>query len=183
MDHYIDIKIKPDAEMRGNVLMNKVYSKFHKALSTLNLTDIAVSFPKHKVLLGNILRIHGSKDRINELQNLNWIGGLKEYCQLTPIQPLPDNLLHRNISRKQANMTQSKLNRLIRRDSISPAEVKNYKAKMFNQSLDDAYLELESSSNGQKHRRYLRFGELQSEPTAGMFDQFGLSKQATVPWF
>ena len=183
MGHYIDIQIKPDAEMRENVLMNKVYSKFHKALSTLNSTDIAVSFPRHKVLLGNILRIHGSKIRMDELQNLNWLGGLIGYCQLTPIQNLPDRLLHRNISREQSNMTQSKLNRLLHRGSISAEEVKIYRAKMFSQSLDNAYLELESSSNGHKHRRYLNFGELQTKPTEGVFDRFGLSKQATIPWF
>jgi len=33
MNHHIDIKINPDAEMRENVLLNKVYTKFHKRLS------------------------------------------------------------------------------------------------------------------------------------------------------
>ncbi len=43
MDYYIDIKIKPDAEMRENVLLNKVYSKLHKALFSLKSSDIGVT--------------------------------------------------------------------------------------------------------------------------------------------
>ena len=70
MNFYIDIQIKPDAEMRENVLLNKVYSKLHKALYTLKANNIAVSFPKHKVLLGNIIRLHGTTEpRLSELQN------------------------------------------------------------------------------------------------------------------
>ena len=67
--------------------------------------------------------------------------------------------------------------------SISEEETKAYKAKMFQQGMDNPYLELESGSNGYKHRRYIQFGELRSKPVEGEFDQFGLSKTATVPWF
>jgi CRISPR-associated endonuclease Csy4 len=80
-------------------------------------------------------------------------------------------------------MTPSKLNGSIRRDSISAEEIKNYTAKMFSQSLDNAYLDLESSSNGHKHRRYLNFGELQEKSVERLLDSFGLSKQATIHSF
>ena len=81
-------------------------------------------------------------------------------------------------------MSQSKLNRLIKRGSISESEVKAYKAKMFAKGLDNPYVELESDSNGNKHRRYFQFGALVDTSIAGVFDGFGLSKEkATVPWF
>ena len=80
-------------------------------------------------------------------------------------------------------MTQSKLNRLIKRGSISQEQVKEYRTKMFTKGLDNPYVELVSGSNGQKHRRYIEFGPLLANPTEGAFDQFGLSKTATVPWF
>ncbi|PYD07066.1 type I-F CRISPR-associated endoribonuclease Cas6/Csy4, partial [Pseudomonas syringae pv. pisi] len=48
---------------------------------------------------------------------------------------------------------------------------------------DNPYIELVSVSNGQRHRRYIEFGELFNEPITGLFDQFGLSNSATVPWF
>ncbi|KZY43677.1 MULTISPECIES: type I-F CRISPR-associated endoribonuclease Cas6/Csy4 [unclassified Oleiphilus] len=61
--------------------------------------------------------------------------------------------------------------------------IKQYKAKMFNQSLDNPYVELVGGSNGEKHRRFIEFGPVMNEPVSGSFNQFGLSKNATVPWF
>ncbi len=71
----------------------------------------------------------------------------------------------------------------MKRGSIDHKDVNNYKAKMFSPGLNLPYLELQSSSNGNKHRRYIVIGELSSEPTTGNFDTFGLSKTATIPWF
>lgn len=183
MNYFIELKIRADTEMRENVLLNKVYSKLHKALFTLKSTDIAVSFPKYKVKLGDIIRIHSSQIHLSELQNMNWLGGLSGYCSVSKIQEIPKKVSYRNISRKQPNMTEAKLRRLIKRNSISIEEAKSYKAKMFQQGLDNPYFELESTSTGQKHRRYIQFSELKSHAIDGEFDQFGLSKTATIPWF
>ena len=145
MDRYIDVAIKPDAEMRENVLLNKVYTKFHKALCTLQATDLGVSFPKYNVKLGKVLRIHGTSERLMELQDLNWLGGLAGYCDKMLIQAIPeDGVSYRTVSRKQANMTTAKLRRLIKRGSIPESEIKKYKAEMFRQGLDNPYLELQS---------------------------------------
>ena len=183
MKHYIDIRIKPDAEMRENVLLNKVFTKFHKRLSDLRSTDIGVSFPQYKIMLGKAIRIHGTEQMLQEMQSSQWLGELNGYCDVSPVQSVPANVQYRTISRVQSNMTEAKLRRLINRGSILPDEAKAYKAKMFQKGLDNPYLELDSNSNGHKHRRYLKFGELKSEPVPGVFDQFGLSKTATVPWF
>lgn len=181
MDYFIDIKINPDAEMRNNLLLNKIYTKLHKALFTLKSTEIGVSFPRYKVKLGDVIRLHGTEAKLTKLQSTDWLGGLKGYCTVSSIQAIPENVLYRIISRKQANMTEAKLRRLIKRGSISADEAKGYKAKMFTQGMDNPYLELDSSSNGNKHRRYINFGELCDKPCSGDFDAFGLSKTATVP--
>ncbi|PHS70329.1 MAG: type I-F CRISPR-associated endoribonuclease Cas6/Csy4 [Methylophaga sp.] len=183
MDHYIDIKIIPDAEMRENVLLNKVYTKFHKALFSLKNKSIGVSFPEYKIKLGKLIRIHGEQAILNDLQGLNWLGDLSGYCNVSDIVKVPENSKHRVISRKQANMTEAKLRRLIKRGTIKSEEIKAYKAKMFSQGLDNAFLELDSSSNGHHHRRFIQFGSLLGQAIKGDFDDFGLSKQATVPWF
>jgi len=183
MEHYVDIRILPDAEMRENVLLNKVYSKFHKALCDLDANDIGVSFPEYRVKLGSLMRIHGSKQRIEALQALHWLGGLSGYCKVGDILPVPSATKYRVISRIQSNMTEAKLRRLMKRGSMTAEEARAYKAKMFAQGMDNPYLELESSSNGHKHRRYIQFGELLDSYTEGEFDQFGLSKAASIPWF
>ncbi len=183
MEYYLDLMVIPDEEVPVYFIRNKIYTKLHKALFTLNATDIGISFPNYTVKLGNVIRIHGSEIRLAELQETNWLGGLAGYCDVSEIRAVPDNAKHRTISRKQSNMTQAKLRRLIKRGSISSDEAKQYRAKMFSQSLDNPYLELESTSNGNKHRRYLEFGQLLDNAVVGEFDQFGLSKTATVPWF
>jgi CRISPR-associated endonuclease Csy4 len=183
MDHYIDVKLKPDAEMRENVLLNKVYTKLHKALFTLKSDAIGVSFPQYKVTLGRVLRIHSNLAMLNDLQGMSWLGGLSGYCDNSEVSVVPKGCKNRIVSRKQSNMTQAKLNRLIKRGSITESEVKTYKAKMFTCGLDEPYLELESESNGNKHRRYINFSNLIDKSRQGQFDYFGLSKTATVPWF
>ena len=80
-------------------------------------------------------------------------------------------------------MSKAKLNRLLKRGSIQQDQVKAYVAKMFQQGISNPYLELESASNGHKHRRYIALGTIIDSPTSGTFDQFGLSKDASIPWF
>lgn len=183
MDYYIDIKIKPDAEMRENLLLNKVYSKLHKALFTLNSSEIGVSFPRYHVMLGDVIRIHGVEEKLIELQKTNWLGGLSGYCEVCEVQAIPEQVTYRTISRIQSNMTEAKLRRLIKRGSIPSENIKAYKAKMFTQGMDNPYFELVSTTNGHKHRRYIELGELKAEKTSGEFDTFGLSQTATIPWF
>ena len=183
MTHYFDIRLLPDTEIPSTVLMNAIYTKLHKVLFDLTSSNIGVSFPKYKKTLGNGLRIHGEKSVLNDLQGLDWIGGMKGYCQIGDIAPVPANAKHRTVSRIQTTMSQSKLNRLLKRGSITEDEAKSYKTKMLTRGLDNPYLELQSGSNGQRHRRYIEFGPLLDNPVEGNFDQFGLSKTATIPWF
>jgi CRISPR-associated endonuclease Csy4 len=183
MDHYTDIIILPDPEFPATVLLNSLYAKLHKALHDLASTNIGVSFPKYRITLGNVLRIHGEQSALHDLQGLNWIGGMSGYCAISAVTPVPSGVKFRTVARKQPTMSQAKLNRLIKRGSITEDEIKNYKAQMFSKGLDNPYVELNSGSNGQKHRRYIEFGELQEQPVPGKFDQFGLSRTATIPWF
>jgi len=183
VDFYIDVRILPDEEMRENVLLNKVYTKLHKALHTIESTSVGVSFPKHKVTLGKVLRVHGSEGDLRVIDEMKWLGGLVGYCDVSEILTVPVDAKYQVVSRKQSSMSQAKLRRLVKRQSLGDSDVKRYKAKMFTKGLDESYLELSSTSNGHFYRRYLSFGEIQDKPVDGKFDSFGLSKQATVPVF
>ena len=183
MDYYLDICTKPDAEMRQNLLLNMVYTKLHKELFDRKATDIGVSFPEYRVLLGGVIRLHSTQQKLQSLYESDWLGGLSGYCKLIGVRRVPTDVKYRTISRVQSTMTESKLRRLVKRGSITDDDVREYRAKMFANGLDNPYLELQSISTGHKHRRYLAFGSLQEAPTAGEFDQFGLSKTATIPWF
>lgn len=183
MNYFIDIVLLPDSEFKVTVLLNSLYTKLHKALFQLKSTNIGVSFPKYNVTLGNVLRIHGEKSALDDLRELNWIGGMNGYCGIGDISAVPAETKFRIISRVQSTMSNAKLQRLIKRGSISEEDVNNYKVKMETKMFDKPYVELISSSNGHRHRRYIEFGKLLDMPVKGEFDQFGLSKTATVPWF
>lgn len=184
MDHYFDVEIQPDAEMRENLLLNKVYTKLHKGLCDVNSTNIGVSFPAYKILLGRVIRVHGNNQLLSEFQAVNWLGGLSGYCKVSEILAIPQQVKYRKVSRWQSNMSESNLRRLIKRGSITQAEIKAYKGKMFaTQMTTLPYLELESTSSGKFHRRYIQMNELCDNSVNGDFDTFGLSKTATIPWF
>ena len=183
MDYYLDIRIKPDCEIRENLLLNKVYTKLHKALCNMKSTDIGVSFPEYRILLGRVIRLHAAEEQLKTLMEQSWLGGLIWYCQISGVSPVPEVVKYRILSRVQSNMTEAKLRRLINRKSITESEFKAYRKKMFVFGLSNPYLELESVSNTHKYRRYINFSELYDIPSLGSFDQFGLSKTATVPWF
>ena len=183
MDYYVDIRILPCAELSTTVLMSEAYSKLHKALCELNSKSIGVSFPKFNVTLCDFIRLHGSKSDLEALQDKDWLGGMLGYCKVSEILRAPTDAKFRSVSRKQAAMSTSKLNRLINRESIPETEIRQYKDKMFSKNLCGPYVNMVSSSNGQNYRRYIEFGELQDNPVEGKFDHFGLSKTATIPWF
>lgn len=183
MNYYLDIVIKPDAELRLNILLNTLYTKLHKALCDLQASNIGVSFPNYQRTLGNTLRLHGSAQALANLQSLDWIGSLSGYCEKSEIRPIPTDVKFRTVSRRQPTMSLAKIRRLLKRGSITENEVKNYKRKMFTKGLDEPYVELLSGSNGYRHRRYIEFGPLLESPIEGEYDQFGLAKTTTIPWF
>jgi CRISPR-associated endonuclease Csy4 len=183
MTHYIDIRLFPKKEIRENVLLNQVYTAFHKRLYDLKSDSIGVSFPEYRLKLGRLFRIHGSKEALEKLQVKEWLGKYAEFCKVSKIESIPEKVQYRTVSRVQQNMTEAKLRRLIKRGTISEEDIKKYRIKMFQGGLENPYVELRSISNGQMHRRFIEFGELQDNEIKGKFDLFGLSKVSTIPWF
>lgn len=183
MTHYIDIRLFPNKEIRENVLLNQVYTAFHKRLYDLKSKEIGVSFPEYRLKLGRLFRIHGTQETLEKLNEKDWLGKYKVFCKVTNREEIPQNVQYRTVSRIQQNMTEAKLRRLIKRGTILEEDIKKYRVKMYQGGLDNPYVELVSMSNGQLHRRFIAFGELQSLETKGEFDLFGLSKTSTVPWF
>jgi CRISPR-associated endonuclease Csy4 len=183
MDSYINIQLKPDAEMREAELSSKVFTKFHKALVALNSNNIGISFPQMKVKLGRLFRLHGQASALHDLQGLEWLGALSGYCQVSTVSAVPEQVQYRIVSVKRSNLSKAKLKRLITRGSIDKEGEKRYKVKMLSQGFDNPFLDLFSASTGQVHRKFFELSDIQTQPIEGEFDSYGLSKTATVPWF
>ena len=202
MTHYLDLVLLPDEEVPIFFIRNKIYTKLHKAIHDLKATDIGISFPELKPakkdaipskVLGCVIRIHSNQDKLQALQNLNWLGGLSGYCKVSEILPVPDKVDgYQTVSRIRQNMTDAKLKKRVKyqrdtgvlaTDEAVSIYSKQYKAKMFKTGLNNPYLELQSTSTNNKYRLYMQFGTPQKEAVTGEFNRFGLSKTATVPIF
>lgn len=183
MDSYIDIRLKPDAEIGEAELSSKLYTKFHKALVTLNTNQIGISFPQVHVKLGRLFRIHGESSLLNDLQGVEWLGPLSGYCQVSHVLAVPEQTQYRVISEKRSNMSKAKLRRLVARGTIDKEGEKRYKVKMLSQSFDNPYLDLRSSSTKQIYRKFFEFSDVKENSSDGIFDAYGLSRKATIPWF
>ncbi len=187
MDHYQNVTLLPDPELTAPILMNALYSKLHKALCDLSTTQIGVSFPEADKTLGTCLRLHSDAAALKRLASTDWVGAMSGYCSLGEIKPVPGNVNYRAVFRRQPTMSAAKLRRLAARGSITEAEFEGYMAKASQRQRRMCkqlpYVELVSGSTGQRHRRYIEQGALCETPTAGLFDQFGLSRGATIPWF
>jgi CRISPR-associated endonuclease Csy4 len=202
MNHYQDIKIFSDAECNLAFLRNKIYQKLHKAIFDLSTTEIGVSFANSKenqkdtlpnILLGDTIRIHSNKAKLQQLQNLNWLGGLAGYCKISDVLPVPDKVDgYQIISRIRQNMSLARMQKKIihqqskgylKTDEEIRAYEKYYKAKMFKTGLNNPYLELNSVSTGGKYRLYIEFGEVKNKAIVGDFNNFGLSNEATTAIF
>lgn len=188
MDYYIDIELFPKKELRENILLNQLYTEFHKRLYDLKASDIGVSFPKFYKKLGDVFRIHGGKESLEKLQSKEWIVRYEKNYHVSKIMPIPPDVKYKIVSRIQQNMSQSKLRRLIKRaeegkGGIGEEDIKKYKIKMLQGGLDNPFVELVSGSSGERHRRFISFSEICEVAKEGEFDTFGLSKTATVPHF
>ncbi len=192
MNYYQELKIQPDKEFNLPTLRNKIYQKFHKAIWDLKSKNIGVSFPKEGDKLGDIIRIHSDQSDLEKLQNLHWLGGLSGYCKVSGITAVPNEIKgYQVISRIRQSMDEKKLkqrvayqqnNGELKTDKEVQAYKNQYRKKMLATSLDNPYLELNSSKGG-LYRIYLHFGKMQDNPIIGEFNNFGLSKTASVPIF
>lgn len=184
MNYYIDIKVLPDQEFTPSLLMNALFAKFHRALVETGHGEIGVSFPQEQKTLGDKLRLHGNQSALQRLMDINWLKGLTDYTSVTPLTPAPDNCQYRVVKRVQAK---SSVERLYRRSvkkgwlTEEQADIRMNAGK--EQHLKHPFVQLKSHSSGQAFRLFIEQGKLLDAPQAGKFSDYGLSGDATIPWF
>lgn len=188
MDHYLEFRIRPDPEFEPPLLMNALFSKLHQALVQLDNKQLGISFPKvqeDKPTLGDHLRIHGLLNELEQLQTQNWLTGMRDHIEVKEIAPVPGNAQHRRIQRIQIKSNAERLRR--RYAKRHPEETEEEVMAKFPDSIEKRsklpYLRIKSQSTGQHFCLFLRHFPPQEEPIAGIFNGYGLSAEATVPWF
>ncbi len=184
MDHYLEIRVLPDPEFSEPLLMAALFAKLHRALGARGQGDIGVSFPEYGKTPGAVLRLHGSHAALNELEAGRWRAGLNDYCRCSTITPVPAVSRWRVVSRVQVKSSPERLlRRSVRKGWLSEEQAEARRQTMAIQQTTLPYLSLKSLSSGQSFRLFIRHGDILPVPVAGRFSSYGLSVQATIPWF
>ena len=187
MDHYLDLKLLPDPEFAQTQLMSALFSKLHRGLSDMGRNDVGISFPAAETVthgLGDCLRLHGSAEALDKLLDLNWLSGMRDHLQVCDICPVPTDTKYRVVSRVQVDSNPDRARRrLIKRHGISIEEARKRIPDSAAKRCDLPYVVTRSNSSGERFKLFIRHGPLLDSPQPGTFNQYGLSSNATVPWF
>lgn len=202
MDHYIDIRLQPDAEFAPAMLMAALFTKLHKVLAAGGQSGVGVSFP-HIVMadtlvpppssrkgahpryaLGHVLRLHGTGPVLQSFQATDWLSGMRDHVLCSAVLTVPHGVSHRVVSRVQAKSNPERLRRRqMRRHGLTQEQAQERIPDSAAEMLDLPFLILRSQSTGQTFRLFIRLGPEQTTPVPGAFGAYGLSPQTTVPWF
>jgi len=184
MDHYLEIRVLPDPEFSEEMLMAALFAKLHRALGARGKRDIGVSFPEYSVKPGAVLRVHGSGQALQELEELSWRKGLNDYCRCGKIAAVPAIKGWRCVRRVQVKSSAARLlRRSVRKGWLTEEEALMRVATTPERRVDMPWLNLKSLSTGQQFRLFFLHDELLSSAVKGEFSSYGLSTGATIPWF
>ena len=184
MDRYIDLTLLPDPEFPEPQLMSALFAKLHRGLHDLQCTDVGVSFPRFARDLGACLRLHGSVENLDRLMSLDWLTGMRDHLHIGELSAIPADVKYRCVSRVQVDSNPERLRRrLIKRHRISEEEARQRIPDSVAKRCNLPYVMLRSNSGGQHFRLFIRHGDLQEKAVTGAFGSYGLSNEATIPWF
>ncbi|MEY4501830.1 MAG: type CRISPR-associated endoribonuclease Cas6/Csy4 [Pseudomonadota bacterium] len=187
MDSYIELQLLPDPEFPATTLMNALFAKLHRGLVSCGEGRIGISFPDtapKELGLGSRLRLHGSAADLEKLMALNWLQGMRDHLSSGPISAVPANTGYRAVRRIQAKSSpERERRRLIARKGISHEAAILAIPDSAAQSLKLPYIMLASQSTQQQFRLFIEHLPLQDQPAPGLFSAYGLSAEATIPWF
>lgn len=184
MDHYIEIRVLPDPEFSEETLMSALFAKLHRALAERGKGDVGVSFPAVGIKPGAILRLHGTREALNELESVAWRKGLNDYCHYSSVTSVPAIKGWRCVSRVQVKSNPQRLmRRSVKKGWITEEQAAERLSVQESKTTDLPFLSIKSLSSKQAFRLFICHHELRNTPVHGLFSNYGLSSIATIPWF
>ena len=189
MTHYLELCLRLDPEFPAPMLMGALYSKLHRGLAELEADDIGVSLPTHQTGVrarkpGDILRLHGTAERLEQLMATDWLKGMHDHVQVADVSRVPADTEYRTVRRRQFKTNADRLRRRrMRRHGVSEAEAIEAIPDSVEQRVCLPFIQVRSASTGQRFCLFIEHGPKQSTPQPGQFNSYGLSPEATVPWF
>lgn len=195
MKYYRDIKLLSVAEISFGFLWKKVYQQIHLALVEAGNKQIAFSFPnysfnvedkKNKPNLGEVLRVFAhSIEELESMELAKWLERLSDYVQIGRILQTPEVTEFVQFKRKQFKFHDDIVKRAQHqadRRGISLEEALKHFEGYNSQQNKLPFIMCQSLSTNQEYKIFIEQKKSTNE-IKGSFDTFGLSKEATVPWF
>ncbi|SEO87810.1 type I-F CRISPR-associated endoribonuclease Cas6/Csy4 [Aquisalimonas asiatica] len=188
MDRYVDIQLRPDPDFSPPMLMGALFSKLHRALVALGADDIGVSFPSYTKSprgLGDKLRLHGTIQALSQLMEKGWLSGMYDHVAVTGIESVPDqDVRYRLVRRRQPKTNAERLRRRrAKRHGESLEQARAHIPDSVERATDLPFVTVRSLSTGERFSLFIEHGELWNSPQPGAFNRYGLSQDATIPWF
>lgn len=185
--HYVDIKVVPDPETTAPQLMGGLYGRLHLALVEKKPNRIGVSFPGYSSNpkgVGAVMRLHGSQACLVALMQQDWLKGMRDHVRLTEVLPVPPDVSHRTVSRKQFKTNADRLRRRrMRRKGETAEEVQVAIPRTVERKPNLPYVHIKSRSTKQSFCLFIALGLKEKVAVDGVFNSYGLSDEATIPWF
>lgn len=185
--HYVDVRLLPDPEFSQAHLLGALYAKFHRVLVGLGTHEIGVSFPQYSTqprTLGRIMRVHGANDALNALLSTDWLRGMRDHVELGAVSVVPQGAQHRRLLRRQFKTSADRLrHRRMRRKGESYEQAVQAIPDSVERLPDLPFVQLRSASTGQRFCLFLALEGPEPQPVVGVFNAYGLSSTATLPWF
>jgi len=169
-----------------NTLLGALVSKLHRALVELEADDLGISLPEHEKEppLGKTLRLHGTDTRLGALMETEWLRGMRDHLEVGEVRAVPAGAAHRVVRRRQYKTNADRLRRRrMKRHNQSYEEAASHIPDSVERKVSTPYVRVRSQSSRQAFSLFIEHGECQQKPVAGVFSAYGLSQEATVPWF
>jgi len=179
MDSYLDIHVRPQAELSSTVLMSSLFGEIHKALVSRSSNTTGVSFPKADVHLGGTLRLHDEETVLVQLIESAWLKRASDYYRVDAPRPVPEHDQWLSVRRKQPSISAAKLRRMMARGNLKQEEAERLLSQK--QKLDHPYVQLTSTSTGQKFRLFVEQTKCERPKFKPEFNSYGLG--GVVPLF
>ena len=192
MKYYINILLKPNADISLNFLWGKVYQQIHIGLVEIqdenNIVPVGVSFPGYLSKgypLGQDLRLFAVDRETLEKFNIKfWLKRLSNYVQISEIMEVPTDIkTYSCFRRHQVHTNRNRLaRRRAKRHDISIEQAMKDLESFEEKRTSTPYIHMLSQSTGDRFRIHIQ-RVIYNTPVSGGFNSYGLSNLSTVPNF
>jgi len=184
--HYLQLTLLPDPEFSAHLLMDALLNKLHRGLVSLHCDSVGISFPgwsQNPRNLGGQLRLHGSEPALTQLMASNWLRGMNDHIERSPVSPVPADAQPGFVRRRQFKTSAERLRRRrMKRHDESYEQALEAIPVSVERKPKLPYATLRSSSSDQRFQLFID-QQPASQHQHGSFNCYGLSNSATVPLF